>query len=39
MKPDMQVVELKTRNHLLVGSNRSYNVYEEDYNDETMEDL
>ena len=39
IKPDMQVVELKTRNHLLVGSDQRVRVYSNDYDDETMEDL
>jgi hypothetical protein len=39
MKPDMQVVELKTQNHLLVGSITKAAVKQEDYYDETMEDL
>ena len=39
IKPDMQVVELKTRNHLLVGSNHDVRVYSNNYEDEPMEDL
>lgn len=39
IKPDMQVVELQTRNHLLVGSSRSVNVYEENYDEDNMDDL
>jgi len=39
IKPDMQVVELKTRNHLLVGSDRKVNVYEENYDEDDMVDL
>ena len=37
MKPNMKVVELQTRNRLLVGSDR-VRVYSNEY-DETMEDL
>lgn len=37
MKPNMKVVEHKTRNHLLVGSD--VRVYSEEYDDETMDDL
>ena len=39
IKPDMQVVELKTRNHLLVGSLTTVNVYKENYSEEDMTDL
>ena len=39
MKPNMKVVELQTRNRLLVGSNRSVTVYDEDYNENNMDDL
>lgn len=38
IKPEMQVVELQTRNHLLVGSLTRVDVKEK-YYDETMEDL
>lgn len=36
IKPDMQVVELKTRNHLLVGSD--VNVYRTRYREEEEDD-
>ena len=39
IKPDMQVVELKTRNHLLVGSERPVSVHRGYYIEEEMEDL
>ena len=39
MKPEMQIVELQTRNHLLVGSDRSVKVYEENYDEDNMDDL
>ena len=39
IKPDMQIVELQTRNHLLVGSTRSVVVQDDPYNESEMEDL
>lgn len=39
IKPDMQVVELKTRNHLFAGSDPRVRVYNNDYDYQTMEDL
>lgn len=38
MKPDMQVVELKTRNYLLVGS-ITRAIKAEEYDEEDMVDL
>ena len=39
MKPNMKVVELQTRNRLLVGSTPNVKVYEENYDEATMDDL
>lgn len=39
MKPNMKVVELQTRNRLLVGSDRNVNVYKDNYSEEDMTDL
>lgn len=42
MKPKFEVVVLKVNNHLLVGStisNESVDVYEEEYQEGSMDDL